>query len=82
MTTIAQIKSALHQQVANTEDEKILHKMKQYFQSLTTSEKRIIAYNSQGRPLTSQLYIAEVQKSRVQHKRGKVVSQKEMEKGL
>lgn len=82
MTTIAEIKSALHQQVANTEDEKILHKMKQYFQSLTTSEKRIIAYSSKGKPLTPQLYISEVEKSRLQHKRGKVVSQKEMEKGL
>ena len=74
MTTIAEIKSALHQQVANTEDEKVLQKMKLYFNSLTKSDKKIIAYSSKWKPLTTKGYKAEVEESISQYKKGKVIS--------
>ena len=82
MTTIAEIKSSLHQQVANTEDEKVLQKMQLYFNSLTKKDKKIVAYTSQWNPLTSREYKAEIEESISQYKRGKVISQKEMEKKL
>lgn len=82
MTTIAEIKSALHQQVANTEDEKVLQKMQLYFNSLTKSDKKIVAYSSKWKPLTAKEYKAEVEESISQYKKGKVISQKEMEKKI
>jgi hypothetical protein len=82
MTTIAEIKSALHQLVANTEDEKTLKKMQAYFQSLTKGNRKVVTYNSKLKPLTADEYRAEVQESLAQYKRRRVISQKEMEKKL
>jgi len=82
MTTIAEIKSALHQQVANTEDEKVLQKMQLYFNSLTKSDKKIVAFSSKWKPLTAKEYKAEVEESISLYKKGKVISQKEMEKKI
>ena len=49
MTTIAEIKSYLHQQVANTEDEKVLQKMQVYFRSLTKKgNRKVIAPIQKG----------------------------------
>ena len=49
MTTIAEIKSYLHQQVANTEDEKVLQKMQVYFRSLTKKgSRKVIAPIQKG----------------------------------
>jgi chromosome segregation and condensation protein ScpB len=82
MTNIADIKSALHQQVANTEDERVLHKMQLYFKSLAKSDKKIVAYSSKWKPLTAKEYKAEIEESIDQHRRGKVISQKKMEQRL
>lgn len=78
--TIAEIKSTLHQLVANTEDEKTLKKMQAYFQSLTKGDKKVVAYNSKLKPLTADEYRAEIQESLAQYKKGRVISQREMEK--
>lgn len=82
MSTVAEIKSALHQQVANTQDERVLSKMHLYFQSLKKSDKRIVAINSLGQSLTSKQYVEEIRKSITQHKLGKVVKQGDLEKEL
>ncbi len=82
MTNIAEIKSALHQQVANTEDEKVLQKMQVYFNSLIKRNKKIVAYSSKWKPLTAKEYKVELEESINQYKHGKVISQKEMEKKL
>jgi hypothetical protein len=82
MANIAELKSSLHQQVANTEDEKILLKLQLYYNSLTKGNKKIVAYNYKGKGLTAKEYKAELADSIVQYKLGKVVSQKTMEKGL
>lgn len=50
------MKSALLQYVAQTEDEKILKKVQDYFASLIESEKKIIAYSAHGEPLTIESY--------------------------
>jgi hypothetical protein len=82
MVTIAEIKSALHQQVANTEDEKVLKKMQTYFSSLVKGDKKIVAYTSKWKPLTAREYKAEVEESIREYKKGKIISQREMEKRL
>jgi two-component sensor histidine kinase len=81
MFTLAEIKSSLHQQVANTEDKKVLQKVQHYLRSLSKS-KRIVAYDADLNPLTVEQYRIEIKKSIAQYKRGKVISQKEMEQGL
>jgi len=82
MSTIAEIKSAIHQQVANTEDRTLLLKFQNYLRTLNKKDRHVIAYNSKLNPLTIDQYRLEVKKSMAQHRVGKVISQKEMEKSL
>jgi hypothetical protein len=82
MITIAEIKSALHQQVANTEDKDTLQKVKTFFDSISKGDKRIVAYSSKLKPLTIKEYQAEVEEAMQQYQSGKVITQKEMEKRL
>ena len=82
MTNIAELKSSLHKQVANTEDEKVLLKMQLYYKSLVKSDKKIVAYTHTGKGLTAKEYKAELEDSIGQYKLGKVISQKAMEKNL
>ncbi len=80
MESVAEMKSALLQQLANTDDEKVLKKMQTYFQSITRKEKKIVAYTSKWEPLTAKEYKADIEESIREYKRGQVVSQKEIEK--
>lgn len=82
MSNIAELKSALHQQVANMEDEKVLQKVQLYFKSLVKNDKKIIAYNAKGKALTTKEYKASIEESMAEYKKGKWVSQKEMDKKL
>ena len=82
MSNIAELKSALHQQVANMEDEKVLQKVQQYFKSLVKNDKKIIAYNSKGKALTTKEYKSSIEESMSQFRKGKWVSQKEMEENF
>jgi hypothetical protein len=82
MTTIAEIKTALHQQVANTEDIETLEKVKSFFDSLAENDKRIVAYSAKLKPLTIKEYKAEVAEAMLLYQRGDVVTQEELEKGL
>lgn len=56
--------------------------MQLYFISLMKSNKRIVAYSYKWKPLTAKEYKEEVEESISQYKKGKVISQKEMEKKL
>jgi hypothetical protein len=82
MSNIAELKSALHQQVANMEDEKVLQKVQQYFKSLVKNDKEVIAYNSKGKALTTKEYKASIEESMAEYRKGKWISQKEMDKKL
>jgi ABC-type Zn uptake system ZnuABC Zn-binding protein ZnuA len=79
MLTIAELKSALLQQVANTEDRKVLQKIQTYVKQISKNDKKIVGYNSSFKPLTVEQYRKEVKKSLAQYKSGRVVSQEEME---
>ncbi|MCW5912699.1 MAG: hypothetical protein KIT62_16640 [Cyclobacteriaceae bacterium] len=82
MSTLAEIKSAIHQQVANTEDRKLLLKVQNYLRSLNKEKRRIVAYTSDLKPLTVDQYRSEIRKSMEQYRSDRVVSQKEMEKSI
>lgn len=82
MSSLAEIKSDIHQQVANTEDRKILVKVQSYLRTLAKSKRKVVAYDSNLEPLTLDQYRAEVKKSISQYNSGLVVSQKEMEKSI
>ena len=82
MTSIAEIKSALHQQIANTEDKKVLEKLQSYLKSLIKSDNKIVAYSSKLKPLSVKEYRMEVEEAITQYRKGKVISQKEMEKKI
>lgn len=82
MVTIAEIKSTLHQQIANTEDKETLEKVKAFFDSLSAKDKRIVAYSSKLKPLTIKEYQVEVAEAMEEYRKGKIISQKEIEKRL
>ncbi len=49
MTTIAEIKSALHQYIVETDDVDVLNELRNYFESLLQPDKTI-AYTTTGDP--------------------------------
>jgi len=82
MSSLAEMKSAIHQQVANTEDRKVLVKVQSYLRTLAKTKRKVVAYDSNLKPLTLEQYRADVKKSISQYNSGMVVSQKEMEKSI
>ena len=56
MNSIAELKSILHHYIAETDDVKVLSKLQQYIKGLLEKEDKIIAYTSQGQPLTRAAY--------------------------
>jgi hypothetical protein len=56
--------------------------MQTYFSSLVKGDKKIVAYASKWKPLTAREYKAEVEESIREYKKGKIISQREMEKRL
>lgn len=82
MSSIAEIKSAIHQQFASTEDWTLLLKFRICLRTINKKDRHVVAYNSKLNPLTIEQYRLEVKKSMAQHRVGKVISQKEMEKSL
>ena len=82
MNSIAELKSILHHYIAETDDVKVLSKLQQYIKGLLEKEDKIIAYTSQGQPLTRAAYKEEIDAAIAEVDRGEVISQQEMEKGL
>ncbi len=82
MNSIAEIKSTLHHYIAETDDVKVLTKLQKYIKGLLDKEDKIIAYTSQGKPLTRLAYKNEIDEAISEVDRGEVLSQEEMEKGL
>jgi len=82
MNSIAEIKSTLHHYISETDDVKILSKLQKYVKSLLDKEDKIIAYTSQGHPLTCSAYKKDIDEAMAEADRGEVISQEDMEKGL
>lgn len=82
MNSIAEIKTTLHQYIAETDDMKILSKLQEYVKNLLAKEKTIIAFNAEGKSLTSEQYKKEIDDAIAEVDGGGVVPQSQMEEGL
>lgn len=82
MPNIAEIKSSLHYFISQTDDIKTLEKLQGYITELFGKEDRILAYTSEGHPLTQSDYKKDIDAAIAQANTGETVSQEEMEKGL
>lgn len=80
MTSIAELKSLLHQYISNTDDSEILEKVQKYFRELSVKKDGIIGFSIDGTPLTRELYTKEIDEARAQARAGKVITQEELEK--
>ncbi|WP_373494834.1 hypothetical protein [Aquiflexum sp.] len=82
MNSIAEIKTTLHQYIAETDDVKILSKLQEYVKNILDKEQTNVTFNSQGKPLTSSQYKKEIDDAVAEVNKGGVVSQEQMEKGF
>lgn len=82
MDSIAEIKSNLHQYIADTDDVKILSKLQEYVKNILDKENTVIAFTSKGKPLTSEQYKKEIDEAIAEVDNGDVISQEQMERGI
>lgn len=82
MNSIAEIKSTLHHYISETDDVKVLSELQKYIKNVLDKEDKIIAYTSQGHPLTCSAYKKNIDEAVAEADRGEIISQEEMEKRL
>lgn len=82
MNNIAEIKSNLHQYIANTDDVRLLAKLQQYISNILDQENQTIAYTSEGKKLNQKAYKHAIDRTIEAADSGAIISQKDMEKGL
>ena len=82
MNSVAEIKSLLHHYIAETDDVNILSKISNYAKGLIDHEYKIIAYSSNGEPLTQEKYKNDIDRIITLSSDDDVISQDEMEKYL
>ncbi len=82
MESLAEIKSGLHHYIAETDDVKILSKLKKFVSELLDNEDKIVAFTSDGRALTRSAYKADIDQAIKQAESGNVVSIEDMRKNL
>ena len=78
MTTIAEIKSTLHQYIVETDDMDVLNELRNYFETLLQPDKTI-AYTTTGDPLSRESYQQDLDEAIAQANRGEVISQLDIE---
>ena len=79
MSTIAEIKSTLHQYIVETDDVDVLNELRNYFETLPHQQDRIIAYTTEGKALSREAYRQDLDEAIGQADRGEVVSQQDIE---
>ena len=79
MSTIAEIKSTLHQYIVETDDVDVLTELRSYFETLPHQKDKIIVHTAEGRPLSREAYRQDLDEAISQADRGEVVSQKDIE---
>ena len=79
MTTIAEIKSTLHQYIVETDDVEVLNELRIYFETLLQPDKTIV-YTTTGEPLSRESYQQDLDEAIAQANRGEVISQLDIEK--
>lgn len=56
MSTIAEIKSTLHQYIVETDDVDVLNELRTYFETLPHQQDRIITHTAEGSALSREAY--------------------------
>ena len=79
MSTIAEIKSTLHQYIVETDDVDVLNELRTYFEGLTYQPDKVVAYTTQGRALSRDAYRQDIDEAIAQADRGEVISQQDIE---
>ncbi|MDF9795615.1 hypothetical protein OKW21_000878 [Catalinimonas alkaloidigena] len=79
MTTIAEIKSTLHQYIVETDDIEVLNQLRIYFENLTQQQAKTVAYTADGKALSREAYRKDLDEAIEQADRGEVISQKDIE---
>lgn len=79
MTTIAEIKSTLHQYIVETDDVDVLNELRTYFETLPHQKERTVAYNVEGSALSRAAYQQDIDEAIGQADRGETVSQQDIE---
>jgi hypothetical protein len=74
MENVAELKTGLHQVIAETDDLDTLTKIKRYISGLIESEQKTIAYTHNNKPLTPVDYKEEIDSAIKEAKEGKVIS--------
>ena len=82
MENVAEIKTGLHQVIAETDDIDTLTKIKHFVSGLIESEQKIVAYSHKGEPLTPEQYKANIDAAIQESNAGQVVSVDEMEREI
>ena len=78
MENVAELKTGLHQVIAETDDLDTLTKIKSYISSLMEEEQKIIAYTHENRPLNPINYKADIDSAIQEANEGKVISVDEL----
>ena len=78
MENVAELKTGLHQVIAETDDLDTLTKIKRYISGLIDEEQKIIANTHENKPLNQINYKADVDSAIQEAKEGKVISVDEL----
>lgn len=82
MKSVADIKSEIHQYVAQTDDLEALRLLEDLVHDLLNKEEEIMIYTSKGVPLDRESYKREIDNAIQEAKNGQVIGIEEVEKGL
>lgn len=79
MSTIAEIKSTLHQYIVETDDVDVLNDLRTYFEKLPYQRDKVVAYTAEEKALSREVYQQDIDEAIAQADRGEVVRQQDIE---
>ena len=79
MSTIAEIKSTLHQYIVETDDVDVLNELRTYFEKLPYQREKVVAYTADGKALSRKAYQKDISEAIAQADRGELVRQEDIE---
>lgn len=82
MKTIAELKAGILQSVSETDDQALLSEIQAFINNLLSRQKKIVAYDSLGNPLTIEDYQSLIEEAQAEYRAGRVISQEDLEREL
>ena len=79
MSSMAEIKSTLHQYIVETDDVDVLNDLRAYFERLPYQQDKVVAYTTEGKALSREAYRKDIDEAIAQADRGEVVRQEDIE---